>query len=448
MNEQPGCPRCETMLLDDAPAGLCPKCLVQASIESDASAGPAVSDSNPAGQPTFKYPGGPKAGFEPPLLEELAPLFPQLEMLELIGKGGMGAVNKVRQRTLSRLVAVKILPPEIGHDASFAERFTREARALARLSHNRIVSIYDFGQVGDLFYIVMEYVDGANLRQAAQAGSLTSEQALAIVPQTCEGLQFAHDEGFVHRDIKPENILIDKKGRVKIVDFGLAKLLDQGASDHCLTVTRQVLGTLSYMAPEQMQGLHAVDHRADIYSLGVVFYELLTGQISMGRFSPPSKRVQVDVKVDEIVLRALEQERERRYQHASEIKSDVERVASNPQVTPRAQVAAPGTMESGAIPLLDETDRAARRFQHFLMFGGFVWILLGLIIAMIVLEASRPGLLPIPIALCVGGVAVLVAAGRLRQQWEIEYLGHSVRFENSVYTSGRLMIDGKCMASG
>jgi hypothetical protein len=184
------------------------------------------------------------------------------------------------------------------------------------------------------------------------------------------------------------------------------------------------------------------------YSLGVEFDELLTGELPMGKFAPSSKRVQVDVRLDEIVLRALEQEPEQRYQKASEIKSDVESVTSKPQVAPGAHFAASGATKSGASLLLDETDRAARRYQHFLEIGGFIWIAFGLIIAVIAFAVNMPAILPIPIVLWVGGVAALVAAGRIRQKWEIDYLGHSVRFENSVYTSGRLMIDGKTMASG
>src|SRR5205085_2352872 len=149
---------------------------------------------------------------------------------------------------LGRMVAVKILPPEVGRDPAFAERFSREARALAQLHHQNIVGVYDFGQSGDLYYFVMEYVDGANLRELIKAGKLTPEQALGIVPQVCEALQFAHDEGIVHRDIKPENILVDSRGRVKIADFGLAKLLGRLAEDVSLTRTHQVMGTMHYMA--------------------------------------------------------------------------------------------------------------------------------------------------------------------------------------------------------
>jgi uncharacterized protein (TIGR03067 family) len=327
MSEAPRCPKCGAPLSNDSPAGLCPKCLVLAGFESEAGPNSAAEASGSAAQPTLKSPAGSGGRFEPPPPEKLSPLFPQLEILGLLGKGGMGAVYKARQRGLDRLVAVKILPPEIGDDPAFAERFTREARALARLGHSHIVSVYDFGQAGNLFYIVMEHVDGVNLRQTIQAGGLTPQAALAIVPQICEALQFAHDEGIVHRDIKPENILIDKKGRVKIADFGLAKLLGQDTHDHSLTAAHQVMGTLRYMAPEQMLGSREVDHRADIYSLGVIFYELLTGELPMGKFAPPSKKVQVDVRLDEIVLRALEQDPEQRYQHASEVKTDVETVS-------------------------------------------------------------------------------------------------------------------------
>lgn len=376
MSEPARCSKCDTPLPDDAPAGLCPKCLVQAGFESGVEPQPSAGGSDPAVQPTLKSPAGSAAGFEPPSPEELAPLFPQLEILELLGKGGMGAVYKARQRGLDRMVAIKILPPEISHDAAFAERFTREARALARLAHPHIVAVYDFGQTpspqpspqggegasgsplallgrgaggeGSLFYIVMEYVDGVNLRQTIQTGGLTPQNALAIVPQICEALQFAHDEGIVHRDIKPENILIDKKGRVKIADFGLAKLVGQDARDQLLTGTHQVMGTLRYMAPEQMQGSREVDHRADIYSLGVVFYELLTGELPMGKFAPPSKKVQVDVRLDEIVLRALEQEPEQRYQHASDIKTEVDLIRQSP---------ASGANEPVAVQVSDQTLR-------------------------------------------------------------------------------------------
>jgi serine/threonine protein kinase len=321
MTDTTRCPECGTDLPPGSPEGLCPKCLLRAGI-----------DSQPVTEELLQGGATPRSsGFVPPTPADLAACFPQFEILELLGHGGMGAVYKARQTALDRLVAVKILPPEIVSGPAFAERFTREARALARLNHPHIVTVHDFGKVdaagGPLYYIVMEYIDGVNLRQMVRAGGISSKEALAIVPQICDALQFAHDEGIVHRDIKPENILIDKKGRVKIADFGLAKLAGHAPDAFTLTAAGGAMGTPRYMAPEQMLGAHEVDHRADIYSLGVVFYELLTGEIPMGRFEPPSKRVRLDVRLDEVVLRSLEREPDRRYQHASEVKSEVEQIS-------------------------------------------------------------------------------------------------------------------------
>jgi tRNA A-37 threonylcarbamoyl transferase component Bud32 len=300
----------------DAPEGLCPKCLLQERTSTAATEPPREGGS------TGYYQGR----FTAPTPEELAPLFPQLEILELLGQGGMGAVYKARQPGLDRLVALKILPPEAVRDPSFAERFSREARALAKLSHPNIVSVYDSGKAGDLYYFVMEFIDGVNLRQLLRNGHIQPREALQIVPQICDALQFAHDEGIVHRDIKPENILLDRRGRVKIADFGIAKLLGSKAVEFTLTGPWQVMGTAHYMAPEQMDKPQEVDHRADIYSLGVVFYELLTGQLPIGRFAPPSKKVQIDVRLDQVVLKALESEPERRYQHVSDVKTEVETI--------------------------------------------------------------------------------------------------------------------------
>jgi tRNA A-37 threonylcarbamoyl transferase component Bud32 len=266
------------------------------------------------------------SGFVTPDPADLQRHFPQLDIQELLGRGGMGAVYKARQVPLGRDVAVKILPPEVGRDPAFAERFAREARALAQLHHQNIVSVYDFGRSGDLYYFIMEYVEGASLRELIRDGKLSPQQALGIVPQVCEALQFAHDEGVVHRDIKPENILVDGRGRVKIADFGLAKLIGKRAEDVSLTRTHQAMGTVNYMAPEQMRGAASVDHRADIYSLGVVLYEMLTGELPVGRFEVPSKKVHVDLRLDEVVLRTLDSRPERRYQHASDLKTEIESI--------------------------------------------------------------------------------------------------------------------------
>ncbi len=316
------CKKCAKPLPANAPEGLCPDCLVRVALGTE-----------PA-QPGSRV---------PPDIAQLAPQFPQLEILQFIGMGGMGMVYQARQRNLDRLVALKILPAAADQQTAFADRFAREARALARLNHPGIVDIYDFGQTPGCFYFVMEFVDGMNLRELINSGTVTPRQALEIVVQICQALQCAHDEGIVHRDIKPENILINKKGQVKIADFGLAKLL--GATpDTALTMSQAAMGTLNYMAPEQRADAQKVDHRADIYSLGVVFYEMLTGEVPLGRFEAPSKRAVVDVRLDEVVLRALEREPERRYQHVSDVKNRVENITST---MPEGSPAPPAP---GAVP--------------------------------------------------------------------------------------------------
>jgi len=259
-----------------------------------------------------------------PTQAEIAAAFPDLEILGLIGHGGMSAVFKARQPRLDRVVALKVLPKSLAATPGFAERFHREGRVLARLSHPSIVTVHDFGESGGFAYLVMEFVDGVNLRQAMRAGRFTPEQALKIIPAICDALQFAHTQGVLHRDIKPENILLDTTGRVKIADFGIAKILDEKGGDMLLTQSGAKLGTAPYMAPEQIEQPSSVDHRADIYSLGVVFYEMLTGELPLGRFAAPSELSGVGGNIDEIVFRALEKERTRRQQSVDEFKTQVE----------------------------------------------------------------------------------------------------------------------------
>ena len=267
----------------------------------------------------------PKAiGKSAPSMGDVSAAFPQFEIKEFIGQGGMGFVYRVRQPGLDRTVALKILSPDLGHDPAFAERFSREARALAKLNHPNIVHVFEHGESGGFFYLLMEFVDGVNLRQAMRAGRFTPEQALAIVPGICDALQAAHAQGIWHRDIKPENILLDPAGNVKIVDFGIARIAGDPQHNFTLTVTGNVLGSAAYMSPEQHEKPHDIDHRADIYSLGVVIYEMLTGELPLGRFPAPSERATVNARIDEIVMRTLEKERELRQQSANEVKTDVQ----------------------------------------------------------------------------------------------------------------------------
>ncbi|MFA7342664.1 MAG: DUF4019 domain-containing protein [Terrimicrobiaceae bacterium] len=319
MNPTSLCPECGKPVPVGSQHQICPACLLAQALASQTCA----EKKHAAAAPTP---------------EEIAGKFPQFEILECLGRGGMGVVYKARQKSLNRLVAIKILAPEREHDARFAGRFAREAELLAKLSHPRIVTIHDFGETGGLYYLVMEFVDGVSLRDLLRDGKLEPKQALAIVPEICDALQFAHDHGIVHRDIKPENILLDRLGRVKVADFGLAKLVGVGEeagagepSGAALTEAGKVMGTPSYMAPEQTGHPGEVDHRADIYALGVVFYQMLTGELPGKSLEPPSRKVQIDVRLDEIVLRALEKEPERRYQQASVFKTQVETVAADPQ---------------------------------------------------------------------------------------------------------------------
>ncbi len=309
------CPSCRQPIESNAPLGLCPACLIKSGAERPAADGTDC---------------GSAAAFCPAAAEEMGCCFPQLEVLHLIGKGGMGAVYKARQRHLDRFVALKVLPLHVTAEPAFAERFEREAKALARLNHPNIVAIYDSGQQEGFYYFLMEYVDGVNLRERERSRRPSPEEALAMVSPLCEALQYAHQQGVIHRDIKPENILIDQQGHVKIADFGLAKLVDRGPAAATLTGAGQVMGTPHYMAPEQLERPGAVDHRADIYSLGVVLYELLTGELPLGKFARPSEKAALDPRLDEVVMRALEKEPARRYQHVAEIKRQVETIASRP----------------------------------------------------------------------------------------------------------------------
>lgn len=239
----------------------------------------------------------------------------------------MSSVYKARQSGLNRIVALKVLPSEMAALPGFGPRFQREAQAMARLNHPNIVGIHDFGINEDgQYYLVMEFVDGAGLDQVIRDGPVPPDDALAMIPQICEALQFAHESGIVHRDIEPGNILLNKSGQIKVADFGLAKMVSEENADMSLTSTGYILGTPDYMAPEQFEGGDKVDHRADLYALGTVFYQLLTGELPRGAYELPSQKIQVDVRLDEVVIKALEREPELRYQNASEVKSDLEAI--------------------------------------------------------------------------------------------------------------------------
>jgi serine/threonine protein kinase len=311
------CPRCEAPLAGGSVDGLCARCLGALNFDTLTRIGGAA-DEEPCAVPT---------------VEELAEFFPQLDVLSLIGRGGMGVVYKARQRSLHRHVALKLLAPERAGDPMFARRFASEARSLAALNHPHIVGVHDFGEAGGYFYLLMEFVDGVNLRQLMESRRLSPDEALEIIAPVCEALQAAHDRGIVHRDVKPENLLIDRNGTVKIADFGIARMMDEpntegiaeATPDH-LAVHTLAAGTPDYAAPEQ-RVLAACDHRVDIYSLGVVLYEIITGQRpGRGQITPPSKRAAVDMRIDEVLLKALQEEPDLRFRTVAEFRGRFEEI--------------------------------------------------------------------------------------------------------------------------
>ena len=338
------CPDCGSPLPADSPQSLCPACLMRQAMAS-----------------RTLDPADPARPAPPPSPEEIADRFPQFEILECLGRGGMGIVYKARQKSLNRIVAIKILAPEREHDTRFASRFAREAELLARLNHPHIVTIHDFGETGGWFYLVMEFIDGVNLRDLLREGRLDARQALAIVPPLCEALQYAHDKGIVHRDIKPENLLLDKEGRIKIADFGIAALLGTAGEN---------TGTPPYMAPEQAAG--STDHRADLYALGVVLYEMLTGERPGPEVIAPSRKVQTDARLDEMVMRALEKEPARRYQSATEFRTVVETLQ-----TPAPPAAPP------PLPVTARPPGKFRRYWWLFLVTPPLGALLGLLIAIL-----------------------------------------------------------------
>jgi serine/threonine protein kinase len=260
------------------------------------------------------------------------PSIPGYRLEKLVGKGGMGAVHRAVQLSLGRVVAVKILSGELASDPTFVTRFDKEAAALATLSHPNVVSIVDKGKAGGTYYLVMEFVDGPSLRDVMRAPPLDVPAALRIIMEIARAIDYAHSRGVVHRDLKPENILFDEQagGIAKVTDFGLATFFDDSkrTSRFNVTETHVSMGTLTYMAPEQRVDAKNADHRADIYSLGVMLYELLVGEVPIGTFDPPSQRRQgTDKRLDQIVLRCLKPAPEDRYERVSELMLDLEPMA-------------------------------------------------------------------------------------------------------------------------
>ncbi|HZG76984.1 MAG TPA: Stk1 family PASTA domain-containing Ser/Thr kinase, partial [Paenibacillus sp.] len=257
------------------------------------------------------------------------------ELIERVGGGGMALVYKARDTLLNRHVAVKVLRQQYVHDEEFIRRFRREAQSAASLSHPNVVSIYDVGQDGETHFIVMEYVEGANLNDIIKAQApLQTAEAVHIATQICDALEHAHTNGIIHRDIKPHNILIGKNGRVKVTDFGIARAITTST----ITQTGSVIGSVHYFSPEHAKGVTAGE-KSDLYSLGIVLYQMLTARLPFIGESPISvalKHLQEPVEdprvvnpmipqsVENVILKSLRKRPEERYVSAGEMLRDLE----------------------------------------------------------------------------------------------------------------------------
>lgn len=266
------------------------------------------------------------------------------EILDVIGVGGMAVVYKAYCHRLHRFVAIKILKRDLAADAEFRRRFHEEAQAVAMLSHPNIVSVYDVSKGDDLDYIVMELIDGITLKQYMQKkqGRLNWRESLYFITQIVRALGHAHSRGIIHRDIKPQNIMVLRDGSVKVADFGIARIMSAAQT----TLTQEALGSVHYISPEQARGSH-IDARADIYSAGVVLYEMLTGRLPFDGDSPVSVAIQhinakpiapreilpdIPVGLEEITMKAMASRIDQRYMNAEAMLRDLEEFRKNPQV--------------------------------------------------------------------------------------------------------------------
>lgn len=289
------------------------------------------------------------------------------ELIEKTGGGGMAVVYKAKCHLLKRYVAVKILRPDLVDNEEFVNRFKRESQAAASLSHPNIVNMYDVGQEDDIHYIVMEYVDGMTLKEYIQnEGRLTSEEAVRIASQICSALHHAHENNIVHRDIKPQNILINKDGTAKVADFGIARAV---TSSTVTMAGANVIGSVHYFSPEQAKGGY-VDKKSDIYSLGIVLYEMMTGVVPFegdSAISVALKHIQEQVtppgeinpdipkSIQYIIQRAIEKDLQKRYHDAKEMLNDLDRALSEPDGTYVKRVSN-DDQATRIIPRLDDLD--------------------------------------------------------------------------------------------
>ncbi|MFT5465127.1 MAG: serine/threonine protein kinase [Verrucomicrobiales bacterium] len=282
--------------------------------------------------------------FTPPPPAEISAQITGFEVDKILGVGGMGVVYRGWQQSLHRHVAIKLLPAELEAVEGLAERFESEARAMARLNHGNIAGVFDIDRTTEGHsYFVMEYVDGGTLHERLQRGQMSTEDIVNLLSQVCDGLRYAHDRGVVHRDMKPNNILINTEGKAKVVDFGLAQVGD--AID-----VGQSVGTPAYMAPELFEENVQVDGRADIYAVGVMLYEMLTGDRPRGEFRPPSEvSPGIHSDFDRIVTRAMQRRAVNRQQTALEFRQQLQG-AGNQNPPPLQNASPPAAADSSGAP--------------------------------------------------------------------------------------------------
>ena len=409
----------------------------------------------------------------PPTPEQLAKLLPQYQVEALLGQGGMGAVYKGVQRSLERRVAIKLLPRDAdGMDESYMQRFRNEAKIMARLDHPSIVPVYDFGETADgQLYFVMAFVEGSDVHQLLQAhGCLPQEQALRIAMHVCDALHYAHTHGIIHRDIKPANVLIGTAGHVKVADFGLAKT-NEARGSGALTQTDVTMGTPDFVAPESLLMGAQVDARADLYAVGVMLYQMLCGRLPRGAFDVPSQLCGCDSRFDDIVIKAMQYDREQRHQSALEIHCALDVIYSTPLPAAAGQPvvkiatrsiseqlaemvknlpsasARPGGEAVGSPPQRARPRPAAKKRPAF--YAGIALVACALIGGGMYYQMTKPRPEPPgpPPGLEVGAIKLWDAPEKLPQAEGVQWEGQAVRLDDANLPTGPASRDGILRAS-
>jgi serine/threonine protein kinase len=260
------------------------------------------------------------------------------DSIKLLAVGGMGAVYKARQISLDRPVAIKVLTHSCSASLQFRQIFKCEAQVMAKLNHQNLASIYDYGEINGMLYIVMQFVEGRSLHEAANGRAVQQKEAATLISNISKALDHAHDSGILHRDIKPANILIDSDLDPVVVDFGLAHHVHESTMKG-----ETVFGTPGYTAPEVLDPPYSADQRADVFSLGVLFHELLTGQLPQSPYIPPSRLAPVDPRYDEVVMRAIHPSAAFRYNSAAALAENIDQILSGKEFAVSALLIAPAT---------------------------------------------------------------------------------------------------------